>query len=137
MALIVSHMLVVGLTLLMIVALAGGLTAVHGVHREALAEGLAAEICSKVKLAAENLWNDNVYRSAGTIGAVHLSLPPRIGNSGYFLSLIDKTLTVQGDKTAAVCRLSVGTVGSGRAAGGEIKLIWTYDGADKLELAAG
>lgn len=117
---LISHAIVIGLSIALVVSMAAMLNVIRDDARQGMAQAMAENICYQLKLAAEEL-------TPGSQSAtVQLDLPNRIGGETYAISASGHDITVASASASRSCVVGAEAELSG-AASGRIKLTLSED----------
>jgi len=109
---LMTHTIVLGLSIAAIVIMASVLNVVRTDSQQGTAQALTENVCAQLKLAAEQL------RPSSQPATVKLVLPDRIGGAPYSIGSSGRTITVTSVNADHSCIVGTNAQLSGTASGG-------------------
>jgi len=113
---LISHTLVIGLSVAIIIGLVAILNGIRDENRFGIAHGMAEDVCAQIKLASEQLSQSSLPVRA------HLRLPVKIGGDPYYVRTNSHNITVASSNWTVECVSGSAFGLSGNSVGGPVDL---------------
>lgn len=88
------------------------------------------EICAMVKASAEKIYkpvgNNITVNATEDMGYAVITLPQKLGNDNYKISLYNNTISIETSETTYRCALGINATFSGISHGGKTKILWRH-----------